>query len=718
MDNKKEKTKNSLVIGDYPWSSDDEDDSSRPENVAIHPLNLMRRQTDNLAESSSQRSLDMPGPSREQLQSSSSPSDLPLRIAQTTLRKAQAKMERNMFWSLLDNHQTKFSISHSRLYDVQLPSSLSQVPGDNVSSSGGSGPSGHGSGSAGAASERHSGRSDRIAPSDIQRVLAFKRLTRNMNAINAIRNSNRITCPITRGMGAPSRNPLFNGGVSKRIHGHSSSRYGPSGSASADLQTTTGSTRTRPLSCGGASSSGGEPASDRRSRSRHDDNEEMPLNFCEREQTPANVSADVSDRLELQTPEDTSRTNGASNRQDVIKRIQESISFSSFNREGEMPSTSGMQTAAAVSGVADRSQELDKMDVDSSLDTSGGNENALEEEVAGEVRASNADSGQEGPAATEGTSSHQDAPLAEASNTGNDTAGPSQTPSRGIRRKREGLHDSEPLTVSEFNQRLLRLLECPVCMDWMEAPIAQCRRGHLICSRCRERLTFCPVCRTTFSSVRNRAMEGVADLLRYPCRHGCGREVRIRRRGRHEASCSARKYACPAAPCAARPDRAPLPHCELAHHFQSKHRDMLKIGRKHDFSMKVNLEHHDSWLIMALHEFFHLRVDVDVRSWGVIIYVAYIGPQCKAKNYTYEITVNGQYNSRKLVYARVTHSDLESSTLNVSRQDCFHLTLDQALNFLKFKTRHRDQDRYLEFNVEITKCGNTESGGEGSDGSD
>ncbi|XP_053603162.1 uncharacterized protein LOC128671065 isoform X2 [Plodia interpunctella] len=286
-------------------------------------------------------------------------------------------------------------------------------------------------------------------------------------------------------------------------------------------------------------------------------------------------------------------------------------------------------------------------------------------------------------------------------------AAPSTSQSQHNREKkrRDDHDDSEPSSVKEFNQNLLRLLECPVCLEWMEPPIAQCRRGHLVCTACRGRLAACPVCRTTFSSVRNRAMEGVSELLRYPCRHGCGREVRLRRRTQHEASCAARKYQCPVAACA---QRSPLAMHELAHHFQSKHVDVLKTGRKHKFSMKVNSEHHDDWIIMALHEFFHLRVDVDVRNWGVVFYVAYIGPKSNAKNFTYSITINGQNQSRKLSYVRVTHSDLDRSLLNVNRTDCFHLTLDQALNFLRFKSRHSDPDKYLDFNVEIAKTDDDE----------
>ncbi|KAJ0180030.1 hypothetical protein K1T71_004621 [Dendrolimus kikuchii] len=276
------------------------------------------------------------------------------------------------------------------------------------------------------------------------------------------------------------------------------------------------------------------------------------------------------------------------------------------------------------------------------------------------------------------------------------------TLAQGVKRKREsGGSNVDPQTVKEFNQVLLQLLECPVCLDWMEPPMSQCRRGHLVCAACRERLTVCPVCRTIFSSVRNRAMEGVADILRYPCRHGCGREVRLRKRTSHEASCDARLYQCPMPACAA---HVAVAYAGLAMHFQKNHAAMLKFGNKHILSLKVNVNMHNNWVVMAMDEFFLLRIDVDIRTWGIVVYIAYIGPKKKASDFVYQISIYGEHNSRKLVYTRATHSDLESILLSVSRQDCFHLTLDQALNFLRFKNKNCETDKYLDLNLEIKKC--------------
>ncbi|XP_028161081.1 uncharacterized protein LOC114353325 isoform X4 [Ostrinia furnacalis] len=372
----------------------------------------------------------------------------------------------------------------------------------------------------------------------------------------------------------------------------------------------------------------------------------------------------------------------------------------------DVPETNTTTPAAEAEVIADASDE--PIDVEISNNSSNGGV-SLEEEI---VEIDAPDETEANATAEENNNNNNDNVVssvvvlnegAAATNEVDATDG-LQSPER--KRKREASNsftapeEGEPVTVKEFNQSLLRLLECPVCLEWMEPPMSQCRRGHLVCGRCRARLASCPVCRTTFSSVRNRAMEGVAEMVRYPCRHGCGREVRLRRRAAHEASCEARRYNCPAPGCA---DRAPLPRDSLHQHFQSKHPAMIKTGSKHKFSLKVNSEQHESWLVAALHEYFSLRVDADLRAWGVHVHVAYIGPKCHAKHYTYEVSIVGQNNSRKLSYTRATHSDLENYSLNVSSQDCFHLTIDQALAFLRIKNRHSEPDKFLVFHVEINE---------------
>ncbi|XP_026486240.1 uncharacterized protein LOC113393518 isoform X1 [Vanessa tameamea] len=562
MSNRKESLKKSLGLTEYPWSSDDEDNpQTNPEPAA----SSSRRQAES-------ENPNQPGPSGH---NTGGPS-----LSISPSRRHQTRLERDLFWSLLNNPNRMSGGGPMR------PSTSSADP-----------------------VETHE-RIDLDSPvSNIQRILAIKRLTRSLGA-------NLCKHPQRPGPGS-SRNIIF----TPTMHGdYSSLKFGR--------------LKRRPMSRvppAGCSRNSIIPAViESASAPAHSDEESpQPINSASPEHNDDN--AEDQETMEVDTS-----AGGVSLEEEIVE----------------------------IDGGGEENQD------------ENGNEEEQAEQASGDEDAHEENSAQE------------------------ETAPAESQQSQGIKRKGEIPEEREPDSVKEFNQSLLRLLECPVCLEWMEPPMSQCRRGHLVCGRCRARLAACPVCRTAFSSVRNRAMEAVAEMLRYPCRHGCGRETRLRRRAAHESSCAARRYRCPAPPCAERP---PLSLADLPHHFQTKHLSMLKVGRKHKFSMKVNSEQHDNWLVMAARELFHLRVDVDIRTWGVVVYVAYIGPKCNASNFTYAVTVTGQHNDRKLVYTRATHSDLESSSLNVSRQDCFHLTLDQALNFLRFKNRYCEPDKFLDFVVEINK---------------
>merc|ERR1711911_76842 len=41
-------------------------------------------------------------------------------------------------------------------------------------------------------------------------------------------------------------------------------------------------------------------------------------------------------------------------------------------------------------------------------------------------------------------------------------------------------------------------LECPVCLETADIPIFRCSKEHLICSKCRHRISDCPLCRETY----------------------------------------------------------------------------------------------------------------------------------------------------------------------------------------------------------------------------
>jgi len=60
-----------------------------------------------------------------------------------------------------------------------------------------------------------------------------------------------------------------------------------------------------------------------------------------------------------------------------------------------------------------------------------------------------------------------------------------------------------------------RELECPVCLDVACSPIFMCSDQHLICSKCRPKLSNCPECRMEYRGkfIRHRYAEKTAEEL-------------------------------------------------------------------------------------------------------------------------------------------------------------------------------------------------------------
>lgn len=82
--------------------------------------------------------------------------------------------------------------------------------------------------------------------------------------------------------------------------------------------------------------------------------------------------------------------------------------------------------------------------------------------------------------------------------------------------------------------------ECPVCLEFFEAPIYVCESGHSICSTCTSQITKCPTCRANITKrLRNYILEKQLSLLHANCRfEGCGRPLTLATMSAHEKSCT------------------------------------------------------------------------------------------------------------------------------------------------------------------------------------
>ncbi|KAL1429252.1 hypothetical protein MTO96_016467 [Rhipicephalus appendiculatus] len=106
---------------------------------------------------------------------------------------------------------------------------------------------------------------------------------------------------------------------------------------------------------------------------------------------------------------------------------------------------------------------------------------------------------------------------------------------------------SRPRSSTDLTSALTSVFECPVCLDPVMPPIAQCVNGHLLCFPCRNNVDVCPLCRQSISNVRALAMEKVAEKLPYPCKYsdyGCTTMPILLDKPDHEKTCEFRPCAC------------------------------------------------------------------------------------------------------------------------------------------------------------------------------
>ncbi|KAK9881062.1 hypothetical protein WA026_014407 [Henosepilachna vigintioctopunctata] len=102
--------------------------------------------------------------------------------------------------------------------------------------------------------------------------------------------------------------------------------------------------------------------------------------------------------------------------------------------------------------------------------------------------------------------------------------------------------------LSESNLEMLKIIECPVCFEYMVPPIYQCAGGHSICGDCKNKVQQCPTCEKSFGETQNYAVESFTSFLKYPCKNfekGCeylspAKEIR-----KHEKMCKYGEYQCP-----------------------------------------------------------------------------------------------------------------------------------------------------------------------------
>lgn len=169
-------------------------------------------------------------------------------------------------------------------------------------------------------------------------------------------------------------------------------------------------------------------------------------------------------------------------------------------------------------------------------------------------------------------------------------------------------------------------IECCLCSEYMTEKITVCQKGHSVCSSCKQKSKWCPLCKDSTSTERNINLENIASLLTYPCKfYGCNELLNLKTIRQHEKYCEYAPIKCFLNNCSSENNFA-----MAKYHIREEHFNMIEKWNRIQFShVYVCVCFFKERVFMVFFEYLPCYV----------IYSAmYIGPKNEASQYLMKLT--------------------------------------------------------------------------------
>jgi len=228
-------------------------------------------------------------------------------------------------------------------------------------------------------------------------------------------------------------------------------------------------------------------------------------------------------------------------------------------------------------------------------------------------------------------------------------------------------------------------LECPVCIRVpRKPPIYQCKNGHLLCSDCHSKLTYCPTCRTRLGKIRSLMFERILSKIQHNCKnfdHGCKVKGLLTTLDEHEKDCTYRFVNCGYLSCK---DQVPIE--DVVEHLKTDH-NLVKFleSEKFEGSFYLHVDsrraiRHPRAFKLGDKHFLHecwLRED---GQWHVWVYM--IGSKKECQKHIYTIKIISSNTRETLTYSGPCVSlDMDKETVaEMGRCLTFPNTIAQRLS--------------------------------------
>jgi len=204
-------------------------------------------------------------------------------------------------------------------------------------------------------------------------------------------------------------------------------------------------------------------------------------------------------------------------------------------------------------------------------------------------------------------------------------------------------------------------LHCVICLETPENDyVYQCDNGHILCSACHTKVTYCPLCRVKLGKSRNLAVEKILSKCQELCKygeHGCTIKLTKDALKAHMDICKYKPVKCVAWIC-----KKKIPMIELLQHVNDEH-DFSKTEQtlrvKHIRVSYINMSQHlnisraqFSQTLIAFDETnffsFACRTFEPKRRWNLWLYMINTPEACK--DYIYTVKISGVEYNEELSY--------------------------------------------------------------------
>ena len=236
----------------------------------------------------------------------------------------------------------------------------------------------------------------------------------------------------------------------------------------------------------------------------------------------------------------------------------------------------------------------------------------------------------------------------------------------------------------ETRDKVMELLECPICLETMGPPIYQCREGHLICGMCRRKVNKCPTCRVTLDNIRNRALENMVAKMVIPCPnrgYGCTITPRFEDLARHAMVCDHRLYRCPRSRSLCTWEG---PLSEVADHLKEKHNLTFALDTNgvldetYSNPEGVKTAVWEGPMVRYQGETFLVHFE-QIPSGDYVAFIRFFGNEENASRFRYRMNI--KCNGRVMIWESVPRSIREHAKDVISSNDCMIIKENLAYFF-------------------------------------